>query len=301
MKNSRSEKSHVSTANDRVRDARVEGRDGNKHDGVGKSGKDVLGNDNQHVPRGDTLGREHDNSKLRENGSHQTTHEAPAPETHGRELLRPLSCIVSQTDLEGEVDQNSEGHVLGTESLVKKLEVGDSIVGLEADLGNKVDDDDGLDVLQVEHTPHDLVDVPDAILVFGTLLALHQTQADRHSNVSPAPKGKVSTQRHQAVVKRFGAEPTVGKLFGVESQKDSIRQELASSQADRLRGGSVRDVAGRQKCQGPAVNSNVLSSAHEHEEEPPPGEAPDGRTAFLAHGIHQSFDPRAQVKHANSR
>lgn len=54
--------------------------------------------------------------------------------------------VPAADDLEGEVDENGDGHVLLQETLLQQLERRDRVVRHEADLGNEMEDDEGLNV-----------------------------------------------------------------------------------------------------------------------------------------------------------
>ncbi len=73
----------------------MESRDGNEHDRVRKRRKDMLCNDNEEIPRIDTVGREDDHGDLGNDGCNQAAHETPTPETHRRVCRRPFPCIVT--------------------------------------------------------------------------------------------------------------------------------------------------------------------------------------------------------------
>lgn len=83
---------------------------------------------------------------MRETSGDQTPDKRPHPERHGGEVRTPFAGVVAKADLEGEVDQHSKRHVFLRETLVEELEVSDGVIGLEADLGDKVDDYEGLNV-----------------------------------------------------------------------------------------------------------------------------------------------------------
>ena len=67
----------------------------------------------------------------------------------GRISGRPATGIISQANLKGKVDENGESHVFLAETFVEEFEVCDCVVGLEADFGDEVDDDDALDVAEL--------------------------------------------------------------------------------------------------------------------------------------------------------
>jgi len=56
----------------------------------------------------------------------------------------------SAENLEREVDENSNSHVFLQQTLLEEFERGDRVVGHEANFGEEVDDDEGLDVCRIE-------------------------------------------------------------------------------------------------------------------------------------------------------
>lgn len=104
--------------------------------------------------------------------------EGVAPDVDGGVGGRPAAGVVAEADFKGEVDEDCEGHVFLAEALVEEFEVGGGVVGLEADFGDEVDDDDGLDVAQFEDAEHALVDFGDAVAVMGPFFLLQETEPE---------------------------------------------------------------------------------------------------------------------------
>ena len=152
----------------------------------------MLPNNRQQVPERHfgTSREDHDSGLAQHRGS-ESSHERPAPQSHWGVFRRPLSGIVSQEDLKGEIDKNHQCHVILAETLVQKFQARDTIVGLEPDLGDQMHEDDGLDVSQFQHVPHALVDVHDAIPLPGPFFFLEQRQTQGHNQVRPAPNIQV--------------------------------------------------------------------------------------------------------------
>lgn len=142
----RSKKSHVSATNRGISDLRMESADGDEHDGAHESTEDMLDDDSEQVrSRGAACWEGHDH-ELRENSGCQPAHECPAPYSDRLVFLAPHARIVAKHDFERKVDKNSESQIFLAESLVQQFEVGNSVVGLESDLSDQVDDDENLDV-----------------------------------------------------------------------------------------------------------------------------------------------------------
>jgi hypothetical protein len=236
---SRSEEGHVSATNSRIGNLGVESTNGNEHDSAHECTKHMFDNDSKKVRgRGTAYWEGHDH-KLCENSSGQPTDEGPAPYSDGSVVFTPHACVVTEKNLEGEVDQNSEREIFLAESLVEEFEVGDGIVRLETDLSNEVDDDEDLDVAQLHDAAHDLVDVHNAVLFFRALLTLEERETKSHGKVRPAPENEISIQSKEASLLRRAAEVLVGEIRTAESEEDSIAEELASSEADCLCGRRV--------------------------------------------------------------
>ena len=144
--NIRSKKSHVGATNRRVGNLCVESADGDEHDGAHESTEDMLNDDGKQVrSRGAACWEGHDH-ELCENSGCQPAHECPAPYSDRLVFLAPHACIIAKHDFERKVDKNSKCQIFLAESLVQQFEVGNSVVGLESDLSDQVDDDENLDV-----------------------------------------------------------------------------------------------------------------------------------------------------------
>ena len=59
----------------------------------------------------------------------------------------PLTGVVSQGNFEGKVNKDGQSKIFLRKTKVEKFEVCDSIIGLESNFTNQVDDDEGLDIL----------------------------------------------------------------------------------------------------------------------------------------------------------
>lgn len=128
--------------------------------------------------------------------SDESSDKRPTPDSDRFVLLAPFSGVVTQHDLKREVDQNRQSEIFLAESLVQEFEIGDGIIGLETNLGDQMNDDESLDILQFEDSTHRLVDVPDAFLFFREVLLFEDCEADGDKNVHPAPEGEVGVQCH---------------------------------------------------------------------------------------------------------
>ena len=102
-----------------------------------------------------------------------------------------------------------------------------------------MDNDKSLDVLEFEDTSHDLVDFDDAVLFLGLVFLFQESQTKRYKNVHPAPESEVAAECKQAGVQCCGAKVLVCKVLGGKGQEDGVGEELASCQADRLRGTGI--------------------------------------------------------------
>jgi hypothetical protein len=171
---------------------------------------------------------------------------------HGRVALAPFSDVVAKEDLDREIHKDNKRQLLLLKALVQKLQARDSVVGLEPDLGDKVDDDEALNVLQLQNTPHGAVNLSNAIAVLVAVFAFHDCQSKRDYQICPPPEAQVAVELHDAGLCRSAAEPLVRKVFGVEGQEDGVGEELACGQADGLRGRGVCEVLLGQKGQRPA-------------------------------------------------
>ena len=150
----RSQQRHVRAADDGVRDLSVERADGDEHDRVHERGEHVLGDDDEEEPACCAAAGEDGDDKLRKAGCDEAADEGPAPDVHGRVCLAPLADVVAQEDFDGEVDEDDEGELFLLEALVQELQACDCVVRLETDLRDQVDDDEGLDVLELQDAPH---------------------------------------------------------------------------------------------------------------------------------------------------
>ena len=107
----------------------------------------MCSDDEQEVAYADSaVAGEGVHSDLGECGGEETADKGPGPELHRGEDTAPFTSVVTETDLEGEVNEDRECHVFLREAFVEELKVGYGVVGLEADFGDEVDDDEGLDI-----------------------------------------------------------------------------------------------------------------------------------------------------------
>lgn len=176
----------------------------------------MLSNDQQQEPSRGSSDREYGHHKLREPSSNQTSHEGPTPDVHRRVSLTPLSDVVTQEDLDREVDEDNEGKLLLLEALIQKLQARNSIVGLESNLGDEVNDDEALDVLQFQDAPHGAVNLSNAIAVLIAVFAFHDCQSKSDYQVCPSPETQVAIKLHDTSFCRSATEPLVRKVFGIE-------------------------------------------------------------------------------------
>lgn len=178
--NLRCQHSHVRSANSGIGNASMESRYCNEHDCIHECRQYVLPNHNQNVPeRNGLAGWVDHNGSLSQDGCSQSSNKRPAPQPHGSIFCRPFSSIVAKTNLKRKVDQDDKRHVVRAESLVQQLQAGDGIIGLETNLGDKMNNNDGLDVLEFQDVPHTLVDIGDAVPLPCLVFFLHESQADR--------------------------------------------------------------------------------------------------------------------------
>lgn len=91
---------------------------------------------------------------------------------------RPSPGKIAQTDLEGEINQNCQGHVFLAETLVQQFEIRDCIIGLKADFGDEVDDDDGLYVAEFQDPDHGFVDFHYPVALLGFFFTLQERKTD---------------------------------------------------------------------------------------------------------------------------
>jgi hypothetical protein len=220
----RSQQRHVRAADDGVRDLSVERADSNKHDRVHERGEHVLRDDDEEESARRAAAGEDGDDELREARSDEAADEGPAPDVHGRVRLAPFSDVVAQEDFDGEVDEDDEGELFLLEALVEELQAGDCVVGLEADLRDQVDDDEGLDVLELQDAPHGLVDFFDAVRVAVAVFALQECETESHDEVRPAPECEVAVELEETGVGGGGgwAEPFVREVLRVEGKEYGV-------------------------------------------------------------------------------
>lgn len=232
----------------------MERADGDEHDCVHECGENVLGDDKQQETACCATGGEDRYHELCKARRDQAADEGPAPDVHGRVGLAPFADVIAQEDFNGEVDKDNQGELFLLEALVKQFQAGDCIVGLEANLCDQVDDDEGLNVLQLQNTPHGLVYLLYAVGAAIAVLALHERKAKGYEKVRPAPECEISVKFEETGFGRCvgGAEPFVCEVFRVEGEEYSVRKELASCEADGLGGRGVCEVLFGKECKGPA-------------------------------------------------
>jgi hypothetical protein len=87
-----------------------------------------------------------------------------------------------------------------------------------------VDDDEGLDVLELQDTPHCLVDFLDAIGVAVAVFTLHDGEAKSYEEVGPAPECEVAVEFEETGFGRCagGTEPFVCEVLRVESKENGV-------------------------------------------------------------------------------
>lgn len=214
-KNVRSEQRHVGTADERVRDLCVESADCDEHDRVHERREHMFGDDNEEETTSCATGGEDGDNELRESCCRQTANEGVAPNVHGWIRLTPFTNVVAEEHLNREVNQDNKGKLLLLKALIEELQAGDGIIGLESDLGDQVDDDERLDVLELQDAPHGRVDFLDAIGVAVAVLALHNRQPECDSEVCPAPECEVAIELQETGLSLCAgtAEPLVREVF----------------------------------------------------------------------------------------
>lgn len=136
VENLRGKKRHVGSSNDRIRDLCVEGRHGDKHDRVHERTENMLTDNHEQIPRRRSAGGEDRNHELRECGCAQSAYKGPAPDVHGRIRVTPLSDIISQRQLDGEINEDSQREIFLAKTLVQELQACDGVVCLESDFSN---------------------------------------------------------------------------------------------------------------------------------------------------------------------
>ena len=220
----RSQQRHVRAADDGVGDLGVECADSNKHDRVHERGEHVLCDDDEEEPARCAVAGEDGDDELREARCDEAADEGPAPDVHGRVRLAPLADVVAQEDFNGEVDEDDEGELFLLEALVEQLQAGDCVVCLEADLRDQVDNDEGLDVLELQDAPHGLVDFFDAVGVAVAVFALQECQTERHDQIRPAPESEIAVELEKTGVGGCGrrAEPFVREVLRVEGKEYGV-------------------------------------------------------------------------------
>lgn len=193
----------------------MERTDGDKHDRVHECGEDVFGDDEKEETARCAAGGEDRHDELCESCCDQATNEGVAPNVHGRVCLAPFANVVAKEDLDGEVDKDDEGELLLLEALVEQLQASDSVVGLESDLGDQVDDDERLNVLELQDAPHCLVDFLDAVGVAVAVFALHERQTEGYEEVRPTPECEVAVKLEKTGLRGCagGTEPFVREVF----------------------------------------------------------------------------------------
>src|SRR5256885_13952944 len=103
------------------------------------------------------------------------------------------------------------------------------------------------------------------------------------------------------MVLRLCSEPPVGKVWSVECKEDGVRQELPSSEANRLCCRSIRYILNGQKRNCPTVNRNILCCAEKDKQKPPTGKRPCTSTSTSSGTHHHLVDLPAEVYHRESR
>ena len=200
----------------------MKGRDGDELNGAHEGREDVLEDDKKQVPRRDALLGEDHHDPLCEHRRRQSADERPAPQVHGRILIGPLPGVVAKSYLEREVDEHRQSQVLLAEAFLEQLQVRDAFVGLEADLRDQVQHDEGLDVLELEDLPHELIHLGDAIANRSLVLSLEKAEPEGDKEVGPAPEGQVPAQGDQPLWLVRAPEPMICKIFGIERQEDGV-------------------------------------------------------------------------------
>lgn len=198
----------------------MEGRDGNEHDGAHKGTENVFDDDGYEVPSSRTSRWEEHDDTLSEDGGNKSAHKRPTPDPDRLVLLAPFARVVTQAHFEGEVDQNSECQVFLAKPLVQELEVSDGVISLEANLGDEVDDNEDLDVLESENSTHDFVDIPDSFLLLGPVFLLQDGESKSHGQVEPAPKGEIGVEGHKSDIEGLRSKVFIRKVGRVQGEED---------------------------------------------------------------------------------
>lgn len=87
-----------------------------------------------------------------------------------------------------------------------------------------MDDDEGLDVLELQDAPHGLVDFFDAIGVAVAVFALQECQTERHNEIRPAPEREVAVELEKTGIGGCcrRAEPFVCEVLRVEGKEYGV-------------------------------------------------------------------------------
>ena len=205
-------------------------------------------------------GEDHDDCLSQACGN-QTTDEGVAPDVDGWIGGGPATRVVAETDLEWEINEHRQSHVLLAETFVEQLEVRDGVVGLKADLGDQVYNDDALDVLELENADHASVHVQHTVLILCLLFTFQDDQGCRDDEVCPPPEGEITTQRHDTFRGRRCSKPPIGKVRGAESQEDRVRKKMTGRQTYSLRSRGIGKIGRGKEGEGPAIYSNILCGA----------------------------------------
>lgn len=160
-----------------------------------------------------------------------------------------------------------------------------------------MDENDSLNVLQLQHIPHALVDIHDAIALLAAFLPLEQGQTKSDDQIRPPPESEIGAQGQQAALTRGAAEPPIGKILRVECEEYGVRQEMTGRQAHGLRRRRVGDIRRRHQADGPSIHRDILRSAEKHQRKPPVGKIPDARATVRPSLLHHVPDVATQVDH----
>jgi len=98
------------------------------------------------------------------------------------------------------------------ETFVNELEVCNSVIGLEADFGDKVNYDNALDVPQFQDAKHTFIDFCDAIALSRLVFSFQKGEAKGHHQVSPTPEREIAAKCQYALFAGGGTEPSIGKV-----------------------------------------------------------------------------------------
>ncbi|KAI3480803.1 hypothetical protein L1887_57070 [Cichorium endivia] len=264
------EQSHVGAADERVCDLRVEGRDADKLHRRRKASSHSASDDHEEVARSDGCRWHAMDDRHGQHGESEAEEECHHPRLQRLVALAPPRCKVAKDELEGEVDEHRQREVLLAESLFDELESCDCLVCLEADLGDKVDEDESLDVFELADAPHDRVDLLDVhvgSIVCLFVFLLEEEQPCGHHDETDCPETHVGRQRQERIVERCGSEVLVAELDRVERKEDGEAEEVARVEAYSLGRAGVREILLREQRERPAVDRNVLRGGKEDEHE----------------------------------